>query len=355
MKSILIYIILFSLLAFGDCNAPFKNTPYNKRKFSYEAKLNQLSSRNSIEDITSSLKEDRIRYKVVNFEEEKVIELLGKDKSHLSKLVRHAKKYETRVFIAPSLKEEGLLGFFQTNEDLQRYIFLSPTEVFIKSTEGYSTLVHELRHARYDFLRELQVDSFYHTSLISKNDAEGLLLKGHKFHGYKNFQSIEELPLHIKDIHSEILTLRKMQRVTNPDLLDFRLGINQTIELHERVLHKIPTEINKKTLISALNDGDEVIITVNYKKSQMVYSSFDERLLDQDEIRLTKENLDIVKEIISEKNFKISQQSQKIVENLKAINKKIDDINIRKGKNQLDKDLDEILQLSKKNIQLIRE
>lgn len=355
MPHFILTLLFVSFSVLADCNLSFKNSSYAKFKLNKEYDLDFLSSTKSVADVKKYLKMKKINYRSVKFEGEQVIELTGKDSTQLSKLVRHAKKYDTRVFINPALQETGMLGYFSTNEDLQRFIFLTPSEVFIKSTKSYETVIHELRHARYDFLREIQVDSFYHGELhaLTKNDT--LMLKKHDFEAYESFQSIEELPLYIKDLHSEILSLRKSDKINLGNLGQLKRNTTAAIELHERVIKRMPKDLDKLSGIDAVTDGDLISISVEYKNANIVLYSLDQRLLDLDEIRLSKKNMNIIKEIVQMKFQRLRSQSKEIVTNLEQINKLITSIDLVKGQKESLRNLDDILNLNGKNLALIRE
>lgn len=355
MRAIFFTLIICFANYASDCTGIYESDAFTKFKLNKEFDLGYLTSNRSKANLKTYLRRKKISYRSVKFEKEDVIELTGNDSSQLAKLVNHAKLYDTRIFIDPKLEGQGILGFFNVNEDFQRFIFLSPTEVFIKSTQSYDTVLHELRHARYDFLKEIRVDSFYHGELHALKNSDNLMLKDHQIRGYEKFQSLEELPIHIKDLHSEILSLKKQIGIKPNELLRLKENTLATQELHERIIKRMPSKLDKINDIDAINDGEIISISIKLKDINIILYTPDQRLMRLGEIKLNKKNLSIIKSVAQRKVSRLREQSIKIVSSLKKINAKIANLSLKKPRNYIVNELDQILDLNKENLRLIRE
>lgn len=259
----LILGIFFSLNSQADnCLFLYQSdaTSRMKLRLSHAEALNADDVKEVTKSIRSYLKLNKIAYENWDADQGKMILILGGDgSSPIERMAKFLEKnYETKLVVDPSLTTKGdFLGYFTYLDD-EAAIALRPADLINLGRDDYSTLMHEARHARYNFMKQSHKESIFHTEFIATKK-NSFILHGEKNQAYTDYMNLEEIPLHANDFQREIYFYNKLEPLEKAKRFErLKTDFARLKGLNDRSrtwLKKVKSKVEAETWSDAISGG----------------------------------------------------------------------------------------------------
>ena len=209
MKWILPFIALsFSEALVADsCSILYDAGPSVRMslRLSYAEGLKIDDVKELTKNVRSHLKLNKISYENWNTDEGRFIRILeGDGSSPIERMAKFLERnYETKLVVDPTITSKSdFLGYFTYIDD-EPAIALRPEDLIHLGRDDYATLMHEARHARYNYLKRSNQESIFHSEFIARGE-NNFVLAGERTTAYTDYMNFEEIPLHATDFQREV-------------------------------------------------------------------------------------------------------------------------------------------------------